>query len=189
MLELPQDAGTFLTVSTDAMSDISRGFTLLEALVAIALLAILSSVAAPGMAQMLKAQQLRHAGVDLGLALRQARHEAIARQRPVIVTNLDGNWANGWKVFVDLDGDGAPASGEPELRSNDGIASGLRISGNTPISRYVRYTPTGEAKMQSGAFQTGTITLCHEDGSQTVRRLVLSATGRLRSTTEAAGNC
>lgn len=171
------------------MSDINRGFTLLEALVTIALLAILGSMAAPGMAQMLKAQQLQYAVVDLGLALRQARHEAIARQRPVIVANRDGNWAHGWKIFVDLDSDGLPTTGEPELRINDSIASGIRISGNTPVSHYVRYMPTGEAKLQSGGFQAGTITLCHSDGQQAVRKLVLAPSGRMRTVTEAAGSC
>ena len=75
------------------------------------------------------------------------------------------------------------------LRSGDGVASGVRISGNTPVSRYVRYTPSGEAKMQNGAFQAGTITLCHSDSQQPVRRLILSATGRLRTVQEAAGSC
>ncbi|MOA67911.1 hypothetical protein D3C78_1952840 [compost metagenome] len=57
------------------------------------------------------------------------------------------------------------------------------------VSRYIRYTPTGEAKMHNGAFQAGTITLCHADGEQAIRKLILNPTGRLRTVKEAAGSC
>lgn len=171
------------------MSELNRGFTLLELLVSLALLVILSGLAAPGLTQMRHSHQIRQASIDLTTAFILARQEAITRQRPVIIDNLDDDWSNGWKIFVDQDGDGRLDSGEPLLRSSDRIADGIRISGNTPVSRYVRYTPTGEAKMQSGAFQAGTITLCHADGEQSIRKLVLSATGRLRTVREAAGSC
>lgn len=165
------------------------GFTLIEAMVALALLSILASIATPGFTQMIHAQQLRSASIDLALAFTTARHEAITRQRPVLIDNGDGEWASGWQIFVDQNGNGTLDEGELVLRTGDGVASGVRISGNTPVSRYVRYTPSGLAKMQSGAFQAGTITLCHEDGEQAIRRLVLSATGRLRTVKEAAGSC
>ncbi|MCY1435822.1 Type II transport protein GspH [compost metagenome] len=171
------------------MSELNRGFTLLELLASLTLLAILSALAAPGLTQMRHSQQARHASIDLATAFILARQEAITRQRPVIIDNLDDDWADGWQIFVDQDGDGGLDNSDPILLTSDSIASGVRISGNTPVSRYVRYTPTGEAKMQNGAFQAGTITLCHEDGEQSIRKLILSATGRLRTVTEAAGSC
>jgi type IV fimbrial biogenesis protein FimT len=166
-----------------------RGFTLIEAMVALALLSILASIATPGFTQMIHAQQLRSASIDLALAFTTARHEAITRQRLVLIDNGDGEWASGWQIFVDQNGNGTLDEGELVLRTGDASAAGVRISGNTPVSRYVRYMPSGLAKMQSGAFQAGTITLCHADGEQQIRKLVLSATGRLRTVKEAAGSC
>jgi len=167
----------------------TRGFTLIEAMLVLALLATLTSIATPAFARMINAQQLRAASIELATALSMARHAAIARRQPVLVDNGDGDWTSGWRVFVDHNGNGVHDGDEPILRQGARTAVGVRISGNTPVSRYVRYTPTGRAKLLGGAFQAGTITLCHEDGQQQVRKLVLSASGRLRTLKEMAGSC
>ena len=167
----------------------SRGFTLIEAMLALALLSMFCAIATPAVRQMIHGQQLRQASIDLAMALIQARQEAIMRKRPVVIANPDGRWDSGWSIFVDQNANGVFDTEELVLRTGDAIAGGVRISGNTLVASYVRYTPTGEAKMHNGAFQAGTITLCHADGEQSIRKLVLSATGRLRTVTEAAGSC
>lgn len=167
----------------------SRGFTLIEAMLALALLSMLYAIATPAVRQMIHGQQLRQASIDLAMALIQARQEAIMRKQPVVIANPEGTWVSGWRIFVDQNANGVFDTEELVLRTEDAIASGVRISGNTPVASYVRYTPTGEAKMQNGAFQAGTITLCHESGEQAIRRLVLSATGRLRTVKEGPGSC
>lgn len=167
----------------------NRGFTLIEAMLVLVLLSLLLGIAVPAARQMINGQQLRQASIDLSMALILARQESIMRRQLVVLDNEDGEWSSGWLVFVDQNGSGVLDTGELVLKRGDAIATGVRISGNTPVSRYIRYTPTGEAKMQSGAFQAGTITLCHADGEQAIRKLVLSATGRLRTVKEAAGSC
>ena len=111
------------------------------------------------------------------------------RKRPVMLANEDGEWSSGWVVFADQNGNGIADTGELVLRRGTASTTGIHITGNTPVSRYVRYTPTGETRMQNGGLQAGTITLCHSDGQQAVRKLVISATGRLRTVKEAVGSC
>lgn len=167
----------------------NRGFTLIEAMLALALLSMILGIAVPAVRQAIHSQQLRQASVDLGTALIRARQEAIMRKRAVVLDNQNGEWHSGWHIFVDEDNDGVFDSGEQVLRTGDAVASGIRIIGNIHVSRYVRYTPTGETKMVNGAFQAGTITLCHEDGQQQHRKLIISATGRLRTARENGGSC
>lgn len=166
-----------------------RGFTLIEAMLAMALLAVLAGLAAPALTQLRHAQQVRVASIDLASAFVLAREEAITRRQAVLVVSQDGEWSKGWRIFVDLDADGRHDDGEPLLYVGAARGAGVRIGGNAPVSRYVRYTPSGEARLLSGAFQAGTLTVCHESGRQPLRRLVLSASGRLRIAKGEAGTC
>lgn len=165
-----------------------RGFTLIEALVTLALLGVLASLAAPAMTQLQQAQLVRSASLDLHMAFVVAREAAITRQKAVMIDNQDGDWSSGWQVFVDLDADGSHGSDEPILLVG-AARRDLRIAGNAPLSRYVRYVASGEARLRSGAFQAGTLTLCHISGRHPPRRLVLSASGRLRSVRDESDGC
>lgn len=171
------------------MTTFIRGFTLIEALVALAITALLLGLAVPAFTQLVHRQQLNTASNALAATFAYARQESITRQCPVLIKNLNGRWENGWRVFADLNGNGLLDEGEPLLRQASPLPAGVRISGNSPVRRYVRYTPSGSTHLVSGAFQAGTLTLCHADGQQAIKRLVLSATGRLRSSRGEPGGC
>ncbi len=167
----------------------ARGFTLVELLTSLGVLALLTTVGVPGALQLMGNQQLVSARNTLAANLSLARSESIKRRQPVLVDNVDGDWASGWRVFVDPNNNGQLDAGEPLLRQEQSLPKGVIAKGNTPVRHYVRYTPLGNAKLLSGAFQAGTLTLCHATGTQAVRRLVLSASGRLRRTRDEPDYC
>lgn len=164
-------------------------FTLIELLVSLALLAILASLALPSFEQLLNGQRLRASSLELRQALGLARHAAIARGVPVLVDNQDGDWNSGWQVFVDSNGNGRADAGETVLHGPAQVAAGVRISANTPLARHVRYVPDGRTEQLGGAFQAGTLSLCHASGQVPSRRLIVSATGRVRLESGAADDC
>lgn len=165
------------------------GFTLPELLTTLGVLALLSGIGVPAAQQFVGNQQLVSASNMLAANLALARSESIKRRQPVLVDNADGDWASGWRVFVDLNDNGQLDEGEPLLRQEPSLPKGVIAKGNTPVRRYVRYTPLGNAKLLGGGFQAGTLTLCHASGEQAVRRLVLSASGRLRRARDEPNNC
>ena len=77
----------------------AAGFTLAEILIVVAILGILAAIAAPSMADMVRAQRLRTAAFDVFAALTLARSEAIKRNKAVTITPAGGtNWALGWVI-------------------------------------------------------------------------------------------
>ncbi len=171
------------------MAGFSRGFTLIEALVALTLITLLIGLGVPAMTELIRSYQLKTASHALHISFNQARQASVTRRVPVLVDNQDENWSSGWRVYADQNGNAQWDEGEPVLAEVGPQPEGLIIRGNAPVRRYVRYTPTGRTSMASGAFQAGTLVLCHVDGKAAVRKLVISATGRVRGTREPPGPC
>ena len=76
------------------------GFTLIELMVTIAVLAVLASLVAPPFRQLLAAQRVRTTSYDMVGDLVLARSEAIKRGRNVTITPIASDWTLGWSVSV-----------------------------------------------------------------------------------------
>lgn len=84
----------------------SDGFTMIELMVVISILAILASLAVPSMSRLIATQRLRSAAGDLHLTLVKARSEALKRNRDVTVSPDAAGWQAGWSILDP--GGGAP---------------------------------------------------------------------------------
>lgn len=168
-----------------------RGATLAELLVVIAITAVLATVAIPGFTAQLFASRLSGATNELVAAFNLARSEAIKRKsRAVVCTSSDGHlctdggWQQGWIVFHDINNNAERDAGEDVMNVRSALPKGISIEGNTWVSRYVSYAPTGGTLLISGAWQAGTFTLCGEGGSSAAaREIVIASTGRVRVVT------
>ncbi|MBB3048713.1 type IV fimbrial biogenesis protein FimT [Litorivivens lipolytica] len=168
----------------------AKGFTLVELMVTLTIAAILLGVAAPAFSAWTANQRLRSAGYDLLNDLQLARSEAVKRGGRVTVNNGDGKWHTGWEVFVDSNEDGDRDTGEEALFSRSAYGDLLTIAGNSSVSQYVSYIPSGDSRRANGALMMGTITLC-SDQSDKALALVVSRGGRARldKTTRTAAGC
>lgn len=171
------------------MHKLVRGFTLPEALTVLAIISLLLGVAAPTWQTFSRNQEGKSALNTLASHLVMARSESIKRNRPVLVDNVDGSWNSGWTLYVDANNNTLLDADDPVLVSGQAQPAGLVITGNTPVRRYVRYTPSGQTQLPGGAFQAGTLTICHASGRQPVRKLIISASGRARLSRQAPGPC
>lgn len=169
----------------------NRGFTLLEALVVLALLAVLLSLAAPSLKGLRQKHQMQSQAEQLQASLLLARTEALRRQQRVTlcvresaaVAGADcataGTWAQGWVVFVDGNDNARREAQETVLQVQEALPRFLTLQGNATVDRYISYGPQGRSQSTTGAFQAGTLTLC--SASQThVWRVVVNAVGKPR---------
>ena len=168
------------------MSAPSKGFTLLELVVALAIAGALLIFAIPGWRAYIADLEIRDRVDALVEMLSLARSEAIRRNGRVnLCPSADqktcsdtGAWETGWLVYVDLDDDGAPDAAERIVRVEGQARPGITIRGNRPVSDYVSYTPTGHTRMRNGALQMGTFTICRT--GQSAVHVVLANGGRVR---------
>ncbi len=174
----------------------ARGFSLVELMVTIAVLAILLAIGIPSFAPLIASNRLTSATNELIASLQTARTEAIRRNARITVcpaapsaTACSGNWRDGWMAFLDQTPGNAPA---PE-RVDDILFRGgpaprnITIVGNANVSSYVSFAADGASKLLSGAFQAGTVRVCSTSAAlandRRARDLVISATGRIILTT------
>ena len=100
-----------------------NGFTLVELMVTVAVVAILAAVAVPGLQSFLAKSGMNSVRDDFAIALQRARLDAINRNTCVSVCQLaaaggnqcaaaaaGGQWHQGWVTFVDADCSGTLAA-------------------------------------------------------------------------------
>ncbi len=80
-----------------------HGFTLAEAMIVVAILAILAGIAVPSLNQFMLGQRVKNASFDIFSSLVLARSEAITRNTAVTVAPFGDGWQNGLTVTL-LDG-------------------------------------------------------------------------------------
>lgn len=170
------------------MEDVpDRGFTLLEALVVMALLGVLLALAAPGVSQLRQKHQMQSQAEQLQAGLLLSRSEALRRQQRVTLCvrgegedcATEGTWAQGWLVFVDGNHNAVRDRDEKVLQVQAALPAFLTLRGNATVDRYVSYGADGRSQSTTGAFQAGTLTLCGT-GQAHVWRMVINAVGKPR---------
>ena len=165
----------------------SSGFSLLEALVVMALVAVLAGIAAPAMSRLRQQHRMQAQAEALFSSLMLTRSEALRQQQRVTVCvrtpddrcALAGPWTPGWMVFVDTNANAQRESQELVLQKHEALSAGFTLKGNGPVSRFVSYGLEGRSQTISGAFQSGTLTLCQVDAAH-AWQVVINPLGRPR---------
>ena len=94
----------------------ASGFSLIELMVVVAMVAILLALAAPSLRDFAANQALAGATSDLMGASMTARAAAIGRNAETVIEPEDGvDWLSGWRVYVDKNGDASYAAADDEL--------------------------------------------------------------------------
>lgn len=107
------------------------GFSLVEFITVLAISAVLLGIAVPSFTSFITQARSSSEYQELTRALGVARSEAITRGTDVIVSKIGSNWDDGFRIWIDQDGDSSFDSGE-ELRefSDFGSKASMAVTGN-----------------------------------------------------------
>jgi type IV fimbrial biogenesis protein FimT len=163
-----------------------RGFTLTEAVVALAIFGFLIGLGVPAYGEFIRYYRLRSEAQAFAWALQLARSEAIKRNTRVnvcktvdrVTCSKTGGFEAGWLIHPDPGATGQPDDDDPPIRAEPAAPDGITIRGNKPVADLVSYTPYGHPRLLNGGLQMGTFTLCLA-GFNAVQ-VVLANSGRIR---------
>lgn len=108
-----------------------RGFTMVELLVTLVVLAVLLALAAPNMSTFVNSSRLRSSHGELVSALTLARSEATKRGLPVTVkargSTVGAEFSEGWDVFLDANANDVLDIGEKVIRAYPALTGNQRF--------------------------------------------------------------
>jgi type IV fimbrial biogenesis protein FimT len=163
-----------------------RGFTLVELLVVLVLLAVLFTLAAPNFLTFRRNTELTSAANSFVASLSTARAEAMKRQlRAFVVPNVGNNWATGWQVFVDVDSNVTATSvvksaNDITVVEQDALPTGVSVVSSSlgdGTTAYVMFNGSGFMTKIDKTFADMSIEL--SNGIEG-RRVIVNPNGRLR---------
>jgi len=164
------------------------GFTLIEAMVALAVAALLFGVALPVLSANLEAARAFDARSELLASLTTASSRAaLTGQRAVLCPSNDGehcstgaDWSAGWIVFSDPNASRSRDSGERLLHHQGPLAGKVRLHSTIGRTRIVFQGNGGSVGSNV------TFTLCDGRGPRKAVSLILNNASRLREGTPTA---
>lgn len=171
----------------------NSGFTLIELMIAIALVAILLATAVPALEDFTNDARQTGAINDFVAAIHLARNTAITtNSRVTMCASASGTnceltaWENGWIVFGDLNANGSLDVGERIVSASSAV-EGLDIqSGEFPAS--LMYRPNGRAMTNALTGNSGEFAVCDFRGVEHAKVILVELSGRPRmSETRANG--
>lgn len=177
----------------------ARGFTLIELMVTVAVLAVMLGMAIPSFRYVHNSSRLSGAANELVATLKMASNEAIRGNGRVVVctSNLGAacdktTTASGLLVFVDANRDNDLTAGETILRTSE-IPVPVQLETSAGVAEgVVQYRSDGLARNKNSALLTGQYRVCMLTSmpSDNIRDISIDAGGRVEvRRASGAGSC
>jgi type IV fimbrial biogenesis protein FimT len=165
-----------------AKRTMNRGFTLIELMITLVILAVVITIGVPSLSDFIASQHVRTTASDIMADMAFARAEAIKESRIAIMAPINAaDWKEGWRICVDLNGDGdCDVPGEVRKTATP-ISGRIRVCA-TPNQPIV-FRPDGRITRATGPSATDGIRVSDNLGdtvttNDKVRLIYLGVSGR-----------
>ena len=130
-----------------------QGFSLIELMVTVAIVAILVAIGLPSFQSSLRSNRVATSTNELLASFALARSEAVRSPGGAAIcsttngTSCGGDWNDGWMVWIDMDGDGAPTGSDDRvvryIETNPKLLLGMEADGGAAEEILVRFDARG----------------------------------------------
>lgn len=164
----------------------SAGFTLVEMMIVLAIVAILLGIGLPSFNEGMRDKRLSSMTSEFISAVYVARNEALTRRKSITLAPLADGWAFGWII-----NDGPTVLHtyvNPNIQLGDGGQSDMRVAifnaeNNALDSRSFVFLPRGQVTYGVGGLIGGvTVRICDDRPAERGRTLAVSAFGTVQNT-------
>lgn len=184
-----------------AARDMQSGFTLVELMVTVAVMAILAAVAIPSFRGLVNSNRLRASANETIAVLQTARMEAIRSNRLVVACMSAAPnaatpacataGASGWIVFQDADRNGQYGASERLIRRAT-VTGNVQLLASTAFATGITFNSDGMARDVGGSLLNAVVGVClpTNEPQENESDVSISAGSRIRVTRKnAAGKC
>lgn len=141
-----------------------RGVTLIQMMLAVAMVALLTQLGMPAYARLSENLHGAAAARELAQALRSARGHAMLQGREVLVRPIENDWGKGWRVLL--------AHNQQLLREHR-LARPMKIAENA--GGQVTFNAQGMPEGRFGA----TLSVCERTSTRRSHTVVISRAGKI----------
>ena len=166
----------------------NKGFTIIELMIAMVVLAILMATAGPMFNNLIKNNRIVSEVYALRATFNNARSEALARRTVVTVcrsndgatcTAGSGSWREGYIAFSDDDGDSALDPNEVFFSKVVDVDSNMTMKLIPAATVAVQFSSEGFARGSSG-----TLVVCDDRGASEARGVIIAPVGTVSAATD-----
>ncbi|PID33763.1 MAG: hypothetical protein CR955_00910 [Thiotrichales bacterium] len=173
----------------------NSGFTLIEMIVTITIVAIFASIAVPSFSNLIKKNRITTSTNEFISSLVLARSEALKRSRDVTVcasddqTSCSGTeFSKGWIVYADCNGDGSltaasvDCNGDGVLEETEIVKVHNGLEGVSISNGAADITFKFSGRLGGVASNTA-FNIRHKSGTTVMKKVVINRVGRIRAET------
>lgn len=153
-----------------------KGFTLIELMVTIAILAIILGIGVPSFQTLIERNRVSTASNKLFSALTTARSEAIKLGQSVTITRTGDSWSGGWSI----------ATANSTLRFENALSNGIGITSTNGIATIV-FGVNGRVTTPANGYAV--FKVCFSGSTVNAREIAISEIGHIQSRVASTTGC